>query len=112
MRRCPKPIGCTLNLTEFAFQLGATPARPNGSAKMDMHEPHMGEMATGGMEHAHEAETRHVLRPPLAAMTALSFLVLAAGLGVAVVFGGLSDRRRRHVRGVAYARVSRGIAST
>jgi hypothetical protein len=37
---------------------------------------------------AHSAQ--HQLHPPLAVMTALSVLVLAAGLAIAWLFGGLS----------------------
>lgn len=74
---------------------GMMTVRPAGSAKMDMGEMAKGEMAKGGMEmgdmkHMHGAASKHELHPPLAVMTALSFLVLAVGLAIAFIFGGLS----------------------
>ncbi len=75
---------------------GMMTVRRNGSAKMDMGAMDMGQaaagsgMAMGGMAHDHKTASQHALHPPLAVMTALSFLVLAAGLGIAWVFGGLS----------------------
>jgi len=69
---------------------GMMTVRPDASTKMDMGEMAMSGTATGRSEHGHEAGARHTLHPPLAAMTAVSFLVLAAGLGIAFVFGGLS----------------------
>jgi Domain of unknown function (DUF4396) len=69
---------------------GMMTVRPSASLKMDVGEMAMSGMVKGGMEHGREAEARHAIHPPLAVMTALSFLALAAGLGIAFTFGGLS----------------------